>query len=177
MNKISICLFILSFAIASCRGKVQVAPHDFTAQKSKENETLVGMNTYVTKRNQELIGQFVKRTGLNLKETGSGLWYRVYLKGKGKAVKKGDKVDVSYTVCLLDGTPIDSVAVAKPKSFRSGKGGVEAGLEEGILLMNEGDRAWFIIPPHLAFGNFGDQEKVSPGAILLYDIYLMGVRP
>jgi FKBP-type peptidyl-prolyl cis-trans isomerase FkpA len=177
MKKIAIFLCFFLLALPSCRDKVQVAPHDFTGEKSRENETLVSMNTYVAKRNKELISQFVKRTGIDLKETGSGLWFRVYEKGNGKIVKQGDMVDISYTVKLLDGTTMDSVSVSRPKIFRSGKGGVEAGLEEGIILMREGDRAWFIIPPHLAFGNFGDQEKISPGAILFYDLYLMRVKP
>jgi FKBP-type peptidyl-prolyl cis-trans isomerase FkpA len=163
--------------LCSCRYSVQQAPVDYTSVNKKKNETLLNMNNYVARRNQELIGQFVKRTKLEMKETGSGLWYGIYEKGKGKAVNKGDKVEFSYILKLLDGTPVDSAMLNNPKIFRSGKGGVEAGLEEGILLLHEGDHAFFIIPPHLAYGNFGDQERIPPGAFLFYDLCLVSVNP
>ena len=170
---ILLCLILLS----SCRNKVQQAPINFSAKNNRENETLLKMNSYVAKRNQELICQFVKRTGLEMKETGSGLWYSIYEKGKGKPVKQGKLVEFSYKLRLLDGTLIDSASVENPKSFRVGKGGVEPGMEEGILLLHEGDHVWFIFPPHIAYGNFGDQGKIPPGAFLFYDMYLTGVKP
>jgi FKBP-type peptidyl-prolyl cis-trans isomerase FkpA len=174
-----ICSFILLSLIFlySCRDSVQLPPVDHSNINKKKNETLLNINNYVVRRNQELISQFVKRTKLEMKETGSGLWYGIYEKGKGKAVNKGNKVEFSYILKLLDGTPVDSAWLGKPKIFRSGKGGVEAGLEEGILLLHEGDHAFFIIPPHLAFGNFGNQEKIPPGAFLFYDLYLISVNP
>jgi FKBP-type peptidyl-prolyl cis-trans isomerase FkpA len=174
-----ICSFILPglIILSSCRDSVQKAPVDFSDINKKKNETLLNMNNYVARRNQELIGQFVKRTELDMKETGSGLWYGIYEEGKGKVVNKGDKVEFSYILKLLDGTPVDSASVSKPKILRSGKGGVESGLEEGILLLHEGDHAFFIIPPHLAFGNFGDQKKIPPGAFLFYDLCIVSVNP
>jgi len=175
--KIIVYYILLSLLIlASCRAKIQEIPADFSAESLRKNETLIKMNSYVAKRNRELIRQFVKRTGLDMKETGSGLWYGIYSNGTGKSVKKGDIVELSYNLKLLDGTPVDSVSVIKPKAFKAGKGGVESGLEEGILLLKEGDRAWFIIPPHLAFGNFGDQEKIPAGSFLFYDLYLIEVN-
>jgi FKBP-type peptidyl-prolyl cis-trans isomerase len=177
MKIIFSCILFTLIILFSCRDSVQQAPFDFYDINKKKNETLLNMNNYVARRNQELIRQFVKRTQLGMKETGSGLWYGIYKKGNGKPVNKGDKVEFSYNLKLLDGTPVDSALVSKPKIFRSGKGGVEAGLEEGILLLHEGDRAFFIIPPHLAFGNFGDQERIPPGAFLFYDLCLLSVNP
>jgi FKBP-type peptidyl-prolyl cis-trans isomerase len=57
-----------------------------------------------------------------------------------------------------------------------GKGGVEAGLEDGILLMHEGGRAKFIIPSHLAFGLTGNGNKIPPKSTLIYDIKLLKIK-
>jgi FKBP-type peptidyl-prolyl cis-trans isomerase FkpA len=170
-------ILLLILIITSCRNKVQQAPVNFSAEKNRKNETLIKMNSYVAKRNKELISQFVKRTGLKMKDTGSGLWYEIYSEGNGIPVKQGDIVQIVYCLKLLDGSFIDSSTVAKPKSFRVGKGGVESGLEEGILLLHEGDHARFILPPHIAYGNFGNQSKIPPGAFLLYDLNLISVNP
>ena len=178
MVKISYCILFVAFAVfSSCQSTVQKAPADtFGAERIKQ-ETLINMNTYVARRNQELIERFVSRTGLNLKVTGSGLWYGIYSFGTGVQAVSGNTVEIIYKLKLLDGTDIDSVTERKPKIFKLGKGGLEAGIEEGILLLHQGDSALFIIPPHLAFGNFGDQQKIPPGAILFYDLYLVSVKP
>lgn len=170
--------FILTALLSafSCRRNIQENPPDVTGERVRRNESLIKMNNYVAKRNKELISRFVKRTSLKMEETGSGLWYEIYSRGNGKAVKPGDIVEITFYLRLLDGTPIDSASAAKPKSFRTGKGGVEAGLEEGVLLLHEGDSARFIIPPHLGFGNFGDQNKIPAGAFLFYDLSITRIK-
>lgn len=170
-------ILISIFLLTACRQEVQRTLPDTSSQSKKNDIALLKMNNYIAKRNQELISQFVKRTGLNAKETGSGLWIEIYEEGKGNRVNKGDIVVLSYYLRLLDGTPIDSALTISPKSFKSGKGGVESGLEEGVLLLNVGDKARLIIPPHLAYGNFGNDNKIPPGAFLFYDLYLIGVNP
>jgi len=177
MKSLSCYILLSVFLLAlSCRNNVPDATTDPIEAKRK-NEALINMNTYVAKRNQELIERFVNRTGLNMKETGSGLWYEVYYHGNGDSARYGDIVAISYNLRLLDGTLVDSTSESKPKIFVVGKGGVEAGIEEGILLLQEGDSVRFILPPHLAFGNFGDQQKIPPSAFLFYDLCLIGVKP
>ena len=55
-------------------------------------------------------------------------------------------------------------------------GGVESGLEEGILLMKTGGKAKFILPPHLAYGLPGDGKKIPARAILVYDVELLSIQ-
>jgi FKBP-type peptidyl-prolyl cis-trans isomerase len=175
MKSIQFVFLIFFLLCLSCKRNVQEIPTDHSIVRKKEKEKLEKINNYVVKRNEELISQFVKRNGLEMTKTGSGLWFGIYEKGKGKQVTKDCSVYFYYTLRLLDGSLIDSVSVQAPRSFRVGRGGVESGLEEGILYMHEGDKAILIIPPHLAFGNFGDQGKIPPGAILFYDIHLIKI--
>ncbi|HOI87851.1 MAG TPA: FKBP-type peptidyl-prolyl cis-trans isomerase, partial [Lentimicrobium sp.] len=62
------------------------------------------------------------------------------------------------------------------KEFLIGRGGVESGLEEGILLLRVGDKAKFIIPSHLGFGLLGDQNLVPPKSTLIYDLELISLH-
>ena len=56
-----------------------------------------------------------------------------------------------------------------------GKGGVESGLEMAVLLMKDGQKGKFILPPHLGHGLIGDNDKIPPLAILVFDIELLAV--
>ncbi|MCA1747293.1 MAG: hypothetical protein LC655_06320 [Bacteroidales bacterium] len=45
-----------------------------------------------------------------------------------------------------------------------------------MLLLREGSKARFIIPPYLAHGNFGDMDKVPGSAILLTEVEVLEVK-
>jgi FKBP-type peptidyl-prolyl cis-trans isomerase len=61
------------------------------------------------------------------------------------------------------------------KKFSVSQGGVESGLEEGILMLRVGDKARFIMPPHLAHGLLGDQKKIPPRAIIVYEVEITNI--
>jgi FKBP-type peptidyl-prolyl cis-trans isomerase len=79
-------------------------------------------------------------------------------------------------VSLLDGTECYNSDREGPKIFTIGRGGVESGLEEGILLMKEGSRAKFIMPPYLAHGLPGDGKRIPARAIIVYDVELISLN-
>ena len=87
----------------------------------------------------------------------------------------GKIASVNYKLWLLDGTLCYSSDSLGMKKFRIGKGGVEKGLEEGILLMQVGDKARFIMPPHLAQGLMGDQDRIPPRSVILYEVELVQI--
>jgi len=107
--------------------------------------------------------------------TESGLWYMVYEAGDGKMAEQGDLVALEYSVSLLDGTLCYHSDESGPLNFVVGRGGVEAGLEEGILLLRVGDKARFILPPHLAYGLLGDENKIPARSVIIYDLTLTSV--
>jgi FKBP-type peptidyl-prolyl cis-trans isomerase len=81
-----------------------------------------------------------------------------------------------YSVWLITGDEIYNSDRDGLKEFMIGRGGVESGLGEGILLLRVGDRAKFIIPSHLGFGLLGDQDKVPPKSTLIYDLELVSLH-
>ncbi len=158
-----------------CRPKTQVPSHQAEQEKHISNE-LMNINHYMVKRNQEMIENFITRTGWDMHSTGTGLWYMIIRHGHGPGVRDGETVFLSCRIFLLDGEAVDSSTSVHPESFVVGHGGVEAGLEEGVKYLHVGDSARFVLPPHLAHGNFGDSGKIPPGAILLYELKLLAVK-
>ncbi|PQJ82247.1 peptidylprolyl isomerase [Polaribacter glomeratus] len=110
-------------------------------------------------------------------ETKSGLRYQILQKGTGKQATKGANVSVHYKGQLLDGTVFDSSYKRKePIDFAIGVGQVIAGWDEGIQLLKVGDKARFVIPSHLAYGESGAGGVIPPNATLIFDVELMNVK-
>ena len=49
------------------------------------------------------------------------------------------------------------------------------GWDEGILLLNEGDKARLVIPSDLAYGSQGAGGVIPPNAALVFDVELVRV--
>ncbi|MGB1268575.1 MAG: peptidylprolyl isomerase [Flavobacteriaceae bacterium] len=110
-------------------------------------------------------------------KTDSGLRYQILQKGTGAKAAKGKNVSVHYKGQLSDGTVFDSSYKRKePIDFQLGVGQVISGWDEGITLLNVGDKARFVIPSNLAYGERGAGGVIPPGATLIFDVELMAVK-
>ena len=110
-------------------------------------------------------------------ETPSGLRYKIIQKGEGKKATKGAMVSVHYKGQLLDGTVFDSSYKRKqPIDFAIGVGQVIPGWDEGIQLLQVGDKARLVIPSDLAYGSSGAGGVIPPDATLIFDVELMNVK-
>ncbi|MDP5105043.1 peptidylprolyl isomerase [uncultured Polaribacter sp.] len=132
------------------------------------------------KREAELIAkqkELLDSVAAGYDETASGLRYQILQKGSGKQATKGANVSVHYKGQLLDGTVFDSSYKRKqPIDFAIGVGQVIAGWDEGIQLLKVGDKARFVIPSHLAYGESGAGGVIPPNATLIFDVELMNVK-
>lgn len=143
-------------------------------QSAQHGEKLVHINKYLVGKDADIIRGYIKRRKWDMQVTQTGLWYKIYNTGNGSKATPGQKATLTYKVELLEnGTTCYSSEETGPKIFTIGKGGVEKGLEEGILLLNEGDKATFILPPHLAHGLMGDEHCIPARAIIIYDVELI----
>lgn len=110
-------------------------------------------------------------------ETSSGLRYKIIQKGDGAQAEKGKGVSVHYEGSLLNGQVFDSSYKRnQPIDFQLGVGQVIPGWDEGISLLQVGDKARFVIPSDLAYGSAGAGGVIPPNATLIFDVELMGVN-
>ena len=110
-------------------------------------------------------------------KTESGLRYKMIQKGNGKKAENGKTVSVHYEGSLENGKVFDSSYTRKkPIEFPLGKGNVIEGWDEGIALLQVGDKARFVIPSHLGYGASGAGGVIPPNATLIFDVELMDVK-
>ena len=173
-------LLLFLFFVCSCRRyNTQQPAQDTKANERLENEIILRVNQQLVEEDAEKIKTFAEQHNWQMKVTGSGLWYMIYQNGKGEKSVAGKIATLEYTVLLLDSTICYSSEQSGQKQFLLGKGRVndiEQGLEEGVLLMREGDKARLILPPHLAHGLTGDGDCIPRRAIILYDVELVRLK-
>jgi FKBP-type peptidyl-prolyl cis-trans isomerase FkpA len=164
-------IHFLMLALLSCCISATDRPQSDEAKDI--SEPLIIVNKELVKTEDQRIEDFIARYNWKMDITGTGLRYAIYRQGCGIPAQKGFTARYHYTLTLLTGDTIYTSEESGPKEIIVGKGGVENGLEEGILLLKKGDRAKLIIPSHLAFGLVGDMDKIPAKATLVYDIELI----
>jgi len=173
---IKIFVFLLiTTAFISCGSNSQ-PQHKKEKSLPSADKSLVKVNKYLVKNEDEEIDNYVRRHGWRMTETGSGLRYEIYKKGEGPIAQKGQLIEMEYIVRLITGDIVYSSKGKGTKSFVVGHGGVEAGLEEAVLYLRKGDKAHIILPSHLAFGLLGDQKRIPSRSTLIYDIEIVNLK-
>jgi peptidylprolyl isomerase len=147
----------------------------FDAVKSFEK-----FNSSKAEREAKLKAEAAKRLdeiSKGFKETESGLRYQIINEGSGAKPNKGQEVSVHYKGSLVDGTVFDSSYKRKqPIEFPVGAGHVIEGWDEGLLLLNQGTKAQFVIPPHLAYGDREVGGVIPANSILVFDLELVDIK-
>ncbi|MGF7453790.1 FKBP-type peptidyl-prolyl cis-trans isomerase [Pasteurella bettyae] len=120
---------------------------------------------------EKFIAEFKKKDGV--KETKSGLLYRIEKEGEGNPIKATDTVKVHYTGKLTNGTVFDSsVERNQPAEFMLNQ--VIPGWTEGLQLIKKGGKIELVIPAELAYG---DQElgQIPANSTLHFDVEVLDV--
>lgn len=111
-------------------------------------------------------------------KTESGLQYKFTELGSGERAKNGDKVSVHYVGTLTDGKEFDnSRKNGFPISFVLGSGKVIKGWDEGIALLNVGDKAVLTIPSELGYGSREIPGLIPANSDLIFEVELLEITP
>ncbi len=127
------------------------------------------------KNNLILADEFLKKNKLkdNVKETPTGLQYRIINKGTGVSPEREDRVKVHYVGKLMDGTEFDnSIKRGQPSEF--GLTQVIKGWTEGLQLMKLGAKYEFFIHPKIAYGS-RPRPTIPANSLLIFEVELLDI--
>jgi FKBP-type peptidyl-prolyl cis-trans isomerase FkpA len=159
------------------------------------NEAIAARKAVIDKyAADEAVGtdKYIAAHKLMLNTTPSGLKYKITVPSVKHKPLKGDTVWVNYTGrSIADDKVFDSSIATEaqkaglqqpgrtyePIKFAVGEGSVIPGWDEGLLLLNEGSKAEFIVPSKLAYGDKGAGEDIKPFSTLLFDVELVKIKP
>ena len=162
---------MLLLVFVSCDDKKQKQQQPVT--KSEMKSSMEKANRYMLNEEEEDIANYVKRHGLTMITTGTGLRYQILKQGSEQKIGKGDLVTLEYELCSIAGDVIYSSENDGVKSFIVGEGMVESGLDEAMTYLHRGDVAKLIIPFHLGYGLHGNDDRIPEYATLVYTIKII----
>ena len=113
--------------------------------------------------------------------TPSGLEITDTVVGTGDSPKTGQICVMHYTGWLREngakGKKFDSsLDRGKPFEFPIGMGRVIKGWDEGVATMKVGGKRTLVIPAELGYGARGAGGVIPPGATLIFDVELLGLK-
>ncbi len=144
----------------------------------------------IKKKEPAQIKKYVEDKKLQLTTTASGLQYKINTPGSGPNIVNGDTAVINYTGRLLNGklfdTSIQADAKTDPKIYDPrrkyepiklpvGEGRVIAGWEEGLLLLNKGTKATFVIPSSIGYGEQGYPPRIGSFAPITFEIEVVNI--
>ncbi len=109
-----------------------------------------------------------------VKQTASGLQYKVIEEGTGAKPTVDNTVVVHYEGQLINGQIFDS-SRQRGQPAECGLGQVIRGWTEGLQLMKEGGKTRLFIPSELGYGP-GGTGNIPANAVLIFDVELIEIK-
>lgn len=137
--------------------------------KKRMNKGSSGQNR---KASEDFMEKYRQKHGL--RESPSGLMFRVVEEGSGPSPGEDDSVVVDQRILGVSGKVIaDTYREGLQERF-SLKEAIP-GVREALLMARQGGRYEFVVPPELAWGRRGVGDKIGPNAVLIFDVRLVEV--
>ncbi|WP_321374001.1 FKBP-type peptidyl-prolyl cis-trans isomerase [uncultured Draconibacterium sp.] len=151
---------IIGVAVVSCidEGEEYVPP-----TKAQENALL---NEYL---------DTLANRGLDIDTTALGVYYITDSVGNGTYPVVGDTCVVKYTGFFINGSVFDSTG-DDTWEFVLGTEGFIDGWNDGMRVIDEGGKAYLIIPSELGYGPDG-YGSVPPNTSLVFNVDMVEIKP
>ncbi len=139
-------------------------------------EDLILQNRQLIMEELEIIDAFSERYQLSPDTTSTGLRYKIIETTDGVQARLMNEVTISYTASLLNGDICYSSDSTGLLTLILGQSDLPGGLQEGLLKMKEGERAYLIVPSYLAYGITGDGICIPGSSSIYYKVKLEKVK-
>ena len=161
------------FLLAGCGDAGRTVENNNTvASANRQKEILMEHNRLLIAEEMNRIEAYTQRMGWNMDTTSTGLKVMLLDSTEGRLARLMDRVSVTYTLSLLDGTRCYSSDSTGTLELIIGQSVEPAGLQQGLLRLREGESALFVVPSYLAFGITGDGQCIPGSSSLVYQVRL-----
>lgn len=114
---------------------------------------------------------------IDITRLGSGLGFLVHETEEGTHPRKGQTVSVHYVGLLAKNGEVfdESFSNGNPFNFSLRTGQVIAGWDQGIDMLQEGDKATLFVPAEMGYGREGYPPEIPGNSELIFYVELVKV--
>lgn len=141
----------------------------------QRRESNIEAHRAVLQKEIESIEAYIADRDLDVNRNGTGIYYQIDSLGSGPNPQTGDEVSYTYKISMLNGSVLYE-SEANAAKLLIDQEDAEIGLHEALKMMRLGDKGFFILPSHRAFGVAGDQNKVPPFTALVYQLEILEIQ-
>lgn len=108
--------------------------------------------------------------------SGSRYYYETRLSGDGYRPMPDDLVTLQYNILNWAGDTIYNRQEIGTLKYKVDKQELFPGLRNSVKLLKEGESAVFWFPSSLAFGYYGDQDRIGPNIPVQSQIWILDIQ-
>jgi gliding motility-associated peptidyl-prolyl isomerase len=170
-------IFLLICSITSCDSPEARRP--ISSKTGNYIKSSISLNKKLYQEEKTRIDQLIKKdTSKQFISSKKGFWYAYDTKIDSDSLLTpgfNDLVDFSFNISTLDEIIIYSKEDLKPRKYLMDKQPLFTGLREGLKLLKAGESATFIFPSQLAYGYYGDENKIGTNTPIICNVTINSI--
>lgn len=167
-------LIVSIFLFAACKSKVIQYPVDY--DKDEFMKFSQDRNKQILEEDNQLIQNYIDSTGIDFNKTNFGFWISNSAVASQTMAKSGDYVKYEYEVIDFDNNLVYSEKEIGVKDAVLGKEDLPRGLHVTLQLIEKGDSATALYPSFLAYGGYGDRNKIGGNEPLIFKVKVLDIK-
>ena len=176
MKKLGLCCLVI-FSIISC--KTPEARRPISVKSGSYIDESIERNIKLYNNEKAHFQEIMDANpDQNYLTSQNGFWYTYNTKKESDSLPNpefGDIVNFDYNVKTINGDVVYTNAETKPDTYIIDKQELFTGLREGLKLMKAGETATFLFPSAIAYGYYGDQNKITANTPLICKVTIYSI--
>ncbi len=151
-------------------------PVSYEDDRSKFMEFSQDRNKQILNEDNELIENYIDSLDLNFKKTSYGFWISNSGETTPTMAKSGDVIRYEYEVSTFNNEVVYSEEENGPQTILMGRTDIPRGIQMALQMIEKGDSAIVLLPSFLAYGGYGDRNKIMGNKPLIFKIQMLEIQ-
>jgi gliding motility-associated peptidyl-prolyl isomerase len=175
--RLALRFFLYGIVVASCKDPEPRRPISHASGSFIESS--IERNKQLNDDEHALIQEIIFNDSLQeYLASQNGFWYTYHLKIENDSITAnfGDILNYTYEVKDLNGQLIYSQYELGIQTYKMDQEELFSGLREGLKLMKAGETITFLFPSQIAFGYYGDENKIGTNVPIICKVTLNSIN-
>lgn len=151
-------------------------PVSYEDDRAKFMEFSQDRNKQILNEDNELIENYIDSLDLNFKKTSYGFWISNSGETTPTMAKSGDVIKYEYEVINFNNEVVYSEEENGTQTILMGRTDIPRGIQMALQMIEKGDSATVLLPSFLAYGGYGDRNKIMGNEPLIFKIQMLEIQ-